>query len=139
MSVTTYYQETTVAEQAQKTWDQSQIIQQFKAGKIKRVRYGYKEVETGYTVYLGACEQSDFPWGEPVSREEYLETQAMEESLSFALDLNDYRDYLGATEELISDELIRTKMHKKRLQSRHLPEEIRRESKIWLAQHEPLK
>jgi hypothetical protein len=67
-----------------------------------------------------------------------MEQEALRESLSFALDVNDYRDYLGMSPELISDEQLFLMMHSTRARSKHLPEEIRRESKIWLAKHEPL-
>jgi hypothetical protein len=137
-SLTVYYQETAAAEQSQKTWDQGQFIQQFKAGKIRRVRYGYREVETGYTVFLGACERQEDAWEQPCSREDHLAAQALHESLSFALDINDYSDYLGLNSETITDVKILQIMHSARSRSKYLSDEIRRESKIWLAQHEPL-
>jgi hypothetical protein len=138
-SLTTYYQESAAAEQAQKIWDHSQILQQFKAGKIKRARYGYKEVETGYAVFLGACEKPENLWIQPETRKDYLETQALRESLSFALDINDYRAFLGLTVEEFSDERLLHGMHKRRARSKYLPEEAQRESRVWLAQHEPIR
>jgi hypothetical protein len=137
-SLTTYYQETAALQQAQKVWDQSQILQQFKAGQISRARYGYREVETKYTVYLGACENPEELWEQPIPRKEYMELEALRESLCFALDLNDYRDYLGISVGLMSDDQVLAGMHAARMRSKYLPEEIRRESKVWLAQHEPL-
>lgn len=137
-SLTTYYQETAALQQAQKVWDQSQILQQFKAGQISRARYGYREVETKYTVYLGACENPEKLWEQPIDRKEYMELEALRESLCFALDLNDYRDYLGISVGLMSDDQVLAGMHAARTRSKYLPEEIRRESKVWLAQHEPL-
>jgi len=137
-SLTTYYQESSAAEQAQKVWDQSKILQQYKEGKISKARYGYQEVETGFSVFLGACEDPANPWPEPDTRTEYMEQEALRESLTFALDVADYRDYLGISAELISDEQLLQIMHSTRTRSKHLPEEIRRESKIWLAKHEPL-
>jgi hypothetical protein len=138
-SLTTYYQEASAAEQAQKAWDQSKIMQEFKEGKIGRARYGYLEIETGFAVFLGACEEPDKPWEQPPTRNYCMEMRALQESLSFALDVNDYRDYLGLSAELISDQQILEMMHETRTRSKYLPEEIRRESKVWLAQHEPLK
>lgn len=138
ISLTTYYQETSVAEQAQKVWDQSQILQQFKAGKISRARYGYREVETGFATYLGACENPEKLWGQHESRKEHIELKALRESLCFALDVNDYRDYLGLSSESMSDGRILMAMHKNRARSKYLSEEIKRESKVWLAQHESL-
>jgi hypothetical protein len=137
-SLTTYYQEASAAEQAQKIWDQSKILQQYKEGKISRARYGYQEVETGFTIFLGACEDPDNPWPEPDPRSEYMEQEALRESLSFALDVTDYRDYLGISAEVISDDQLLLMMHSTRTRSKHMPEDIRRESKIWLAKHEPL-
>jgi len=137
-SLTTYYQEPAAAEQVQKAWDESQILQQFKSGKISRARYGYQEVETGFVVHLGACEDPDNPWEQPISRKEHMELRALQESLSFALDVTGYRDYLGVSAELISDARILRIMHKTRTRSKYLSEEIKRESKIWLAQNDPL-
>lgn len=138
ISLTTYYQETLAAEQAQKTWDQSKILQQFKEGKISRARYGYKEKETGFTNFLGACEDPNKPWEQTPTRNDWMETEALQESLSFALEVTDYRDYLGMSTEVISDQQILEFMHETRTRSKYMPEEVRRESKIWLAQHEQL-
>lgn len=85
-SLAAYYQESAVAEQAQRIWDQSQILQQFKAGKIKRARYGYKEVETGYKIVLGACEKQENSWVSPESREDYFATEALRFSICYALE-----------------------------------------------------
>ena len=113
-------------------------MQQFKAGKIKRARYGYKEVETGYVVFLGACEKPEDSRQQPKSRKKYLETEALRESICYALDISDYRAFLGLSVKEASDERLLKAMHKVRTRSKYLPEEVRRESKIWLAQHEPL-
>lgn len=137
-SLTTYYQETSAAEQAQKVWNQSRILQQFKTGEIVRGRFGYQEVEIGYITLLGACGQADHVWREEENRSEFMESKALRESLSFALDVNDYRDFLGLSPELISDERLLESMHKTRSDSRFIPDEARRESLIWLAQHKPL-
>ncbi len=137
-SWTTYYQEASAAEQAQKAWDQSQILEQFKAGKICRVRFGNQEVETGFVFYLGSCEEPGRLWNQPVSRSVHMEQQALQESLCLALDVNDFRDYLGLFTESINDQRLLQIMHESRESSKYLAEEARRESKIWLAQHEPL-
>jgi len=60
-SLTTFYQENAVADQSQKIWNQSKITQQFKEKNIRRARYGYQEVETGYRIFLGACDNQDDP------------------------------------------------------------------------------
>ncbi len=137
-SLTKYYQELSAAEQAQKIWDQSQVLQQFKAGKISRARYGYQEVETGYTVFLGACEGIEKTWEQPCSRKAHLEFMALNESLCFALDVKDFRDYLGVSPETVNDQQILSIMHMGRIRSKNIPEDIRRESKLWIAQHDAL-
>jgi hypothetical protein len=137
-SLTAFFQEISAADQAQKAWDQSRILQQFKAGKIRRARYGYQEVETGYVTYLGACHEPDIPWGQPVARKEYMEDRAFRETLCSALDIKDFRDYLGINPEYSTDEQLLRAMHEIRSRSKLLPEAIRRESKLWLAEHEPL-
>lgn len=138
VSLTTYYQETSAAEQAQQVWNQSRMLQLFKTGEIVRGRFGYQEVETGYITLLGACGQTDHVWREEENRSEYMESKALRESLSFALDVYDYRDFLGLSPELISDERLLESMHKTRSDSKFIPDEARRESLVWLAQHKPL-
>jgi len=135
-SQTTFYKEASAAEQAQKVWDQSRIVQQFKDGKIRRSRFGYQEVESGFETYLGACEDLDSPWGKPETREEYMEQLALRESISFSLDIGDFRNYLGVFAQTISDERILRIMHKTRARSKYMTEEIKIESKMWLAQHD---
>jgi hypothetical protein len=135
-SLTTFYQENLTSEKAQNTWDKSQILQQFKTGKIKRAYYGYQEVETGFQVILGTCSNPENPWRQPISRIEHLESMAFRESLCFALDVNDYRDFLGLSTELISDELLFMYMHKTRAKSKYVPDDSKLESRIWLAQNE---
>ena len=135
-SLTTLYQETSAVEQAQKTWDQSRIVQQFKDGKIHRARYGYKEVETGFKIYLGACESPDDPWWKPETRNEHMQQLALRESISFSLNGNDFRDFLGMDTETIDDERILRIMHSTRARSKYIEEKTRIESKIWLAQHD---
>ena len=64
---------------------------------------------------------------------------ALRESLSFALDINDYRAFLGLSVKDVSDEQLLDGMHTIRAHSKYLPEEVQRESKVWLALHEPLR
>jgi hypothetical protein len=127
-----------VAEQAQQVWNQSRMLQLFKTGEIVRGRFGYQEVETGYITLLGGCGQTDHIWHEEKNRSEFMEWKALRESLSFALDVNDYRDFLGLSAELINDEKLLESMHKTRSDSKFIPDEARRESLVWLAQHKPL-
>ncbi len=135
-SLTAYHEGTRAAAQAQEVWDRSQILQQFKAGRIERARYGYEEVETGFEIYLGACEHSEDPWWPSETRNEHMELRALGELLSVALDVKDYRDYLGVSEKSVSDERLLRIMHAARSRSKHAPDSIRRESKVWLAQHD---
>lgn len=137
-SLTNYYQETSAAEQAQKDWNQSRILQLFKTGEIVRGRFGYQEVETGYITLLGACGQADHVWREEENRGEFMERKALRESLSFALDVNDYRDFLGMSTELMDDGRLLESMHEIRSGSKFVPDEARRESRVWLARHKPL-
>ncbi|MBN8654992.1 MAG: hypothetical protein J0M11_04580 [Anaerolineae bacterium] len=137
-SLTNYYQEASAAEQAQKVWNQSRILQQFKTGEIVCGRFGYQEAETGFIASLGACGEANHVWNEDKNRGEFMEWKALRESLSFALDVNDYRDFLGVSVELIDDERLLEFMHETRSDSKLIPDEARRESRVWLAQHKPL-
>lgn len=138
-SLTSYYQEASAAEQAQRVWDQSWILQQFKVGKIIHAQFGYQEIETGFVVLLGACGQTDrYKWREEESRSDFMEWQALRESLCYALDVKDYRDYLGFSAEVLNDEQLLEFMHDTRSESKLVPDEARKESRIWLAQHMPL-
>lgn len=67
-----------------------------------------------------------------------MEWKALRESLSFALDINDYRNFLGVATELNDDERLLEFMHETRSDSKIIPDEARRESRGWLAQHKPL-
>lgn len=87
---------------------------------------------------LGACGQTDHVWHEEENRSEFMERKALRESLSFALDVNDYREFLGLSAELMSDERLLESMHETRSSSKFIPDEARRESLVWLAQHKPL-
>jgi hypothetical protein len=138
ISLTRYHQETLAAEQAQQAWNQSRVLQQYKAGEVIRGRLGYQEVETDYIVVLGTCGQTDQVWKEHENRNDYMEWRALRESLSYALDLDDYRDFLGVSTEIIGDDRLIEFMHQNRAESTFLQEKDRRESKVWLAQHEAL-
>jgi hypothetical protein len=137
-SLTDYHQETSAAEQAQKVWNQSRILQQFKTGEIVRGRFGYQEVETGFLILLGACGQTDHVWLEEKNRNNFMEWKSLRESLSYALDVNDYRDFIGLPTKLINDGRLLEFMHETRSSSKFIPEEARRECRIWLTQHKPL-
>lgn len=51
-----------------------------------------------------------------------MERKALRESLSFALSINDYRDFLGVSNELINDERLSESMHETRSESKVFPE-----------------
>lgn len=137
-SLTNYFQETSAVEQAQQVWNQSRILQLFKTGEIVCGQFGYQEVETEYITLLGACGQADHVWHEEKNRSEFMERKALRESLSFALDVNDFRDFLGLSVELINDERLLESMHETRSGPKFIPDDARRESLVWLAQHKPL-
>lgn len=97
-----------------------------------------QEVETSFFTLLGACGQADHTWHEGEKRSEFMERKALRESLSFSLDVNDYRDFLGLSAELINDKRLLESMHETRSDSMFIPDEARRESRVWLAQYKPL-
>jgi hypothetical protein len=68
------------------------------------------------------------------TRQEYLEDQALRESICYSLDVNSFRDYLGLTARASSDEDTLRSLHENRAQSKYLPAEVRQESRVWLAQ-----
>ena len=113
-------------------------MQQFKAGEIIRGQFGYQEAETGFLILLGACGQTNDVWYEERNRNDFMEWKSLRESLSYALDVNDYRGFLGISTELINDERLLESMHETRSDSKFIPDEARRESRTWLAQHRPL-
>ena len=67
-----------------------------------------------------------------------MEWKALRESLSYALDVNNYRDFLGVSAKLINDDQLLEFMHETRSDSKFVPDEARRESRGWLALHKPL-
>ena len=95
-----------------------------------------KSMSTGFDVFLGACEHVEKPFERAVSREEYLEEYALRAALCYALDVNDFRAYLGLTVDEASDDRLIETMHRDRAKSICIPAEIRTESKVWLARHE---
>ena len=134
-SLTNYYQAISAAEQAQKTWNESSILHQYKAGHLVGGRYGYREVETGFVILLGECGDARYLFNAREDRQVYMEKKAMRETLSYALDIKDYRDFIGATPELLTDEQLLETMHSNRSRSRILSDDIKRESRVWLAEH----
>lgn len=134
-SLTSFYQENAVVDLSQKIWNQSKITQQFKEKNIRRARYGYQEVETGYRFFLGACDNQDDPWRIPMIRDEHMERLALRQSICYSLDVHDFRDFLGFSLEDSTDKHLLETMHETRARSKYIPEAIRAESRIWLAQN----
>lgn len=126
VSRVTYYREDMAAAQAQRFWEQSSIVQQHRVGKVIRAQYGTAEVETGYEVIIGACENPKDPYPPTKSRQEHLAWLALGETLEYALDVDGYRSYLGWRRA--SDEQLLDIMHSHRARSRHVPMEAQLES-----------
>lgn len=131
-SLVKYYDLEIAKIKTQKTWDDSFIIQQFKLGKISRARYGYKESETGYTEFLGGCENPDRPFSYFHNRQEFMERLALRESIVQSLNVDDFRDFLGIEKSVITDEKLLEGLHESRATSLHQPPHLRKESKVWL-------
>ncbi len=134
-SLTNYYHAASASEQAQKVWNGSSILHQFKAGYLEGGRYGYREVETGFIVLLGECGAARYLLGARDDRQNFMEEKALRETISYSLDVNDYRDFIGATPDLLSDDELIETMHRNRSRSKVLPDDIRRESRVWIAEH----
>ena len=135
-SAATYLQEPAAAALAQQLWDQSAILDKFREQKVIRARSGYEEVETGYCIWLGVCENQEKMWSEPKSRAEYMAQTAMRETLLRALDVNGWRAFLHLSFEYSTDDELLRAMHEVRVESHHQPTEARAESARWLAEHE---
>jgi len=131
-SLVTFFQDALAISQAQNLWNQSLIVQQFKAKKIVRARYGYEETETGYTVYLGGCFDPEHPWVFNETRQEYLENHALHLFVYNTLDVPLLREYLALSEDLISDEKLLFMMHEARAESKFISSSEQKASKIWL-------
>ncbi len=71
-SAATYLQEAVATAAAQKLWDQSAVLEQFREQKVIRARYGYEEVETRYRTWLGECHNQEKPWSKSEPRAEHL-------------------------------------------------------------------
>jgi hypothetical protein len=132
----TYPDAPLAAAQARQIWDQSAMLERFAEKKVERARFGYQEIETNYCVWLGWVEQKPWPhWSRQKSRPEYMKERAMEETLSYALDVNGYRKYFQVGFNLLSDESLLWKLHCHRSQSKFAPADLRAESQRWLQDH----
>ena len=88
------------------------------------------------------CVRADSRPFQPATHLNYAKTRPADAFLFIHyrlwLDLSDYRAFLDLSVKDASDEQLLEAMHTIRTRSKYLPEEVRRESKIWLAKHEPL-
>jgi len=132
----TYSDAPVAAAQAQQLWDRSAIGERFAEKKVERARYGYRELETEYCVWLGWLEQKPWPhWASQPSRSDYMKEQAMAETLSHALDVNGYRKHFQFGFNLLSDDDLLWKLHYRRSRSKFVPADARSESQHWLQAH----
>jgi hypothetical protein len=60
---------------------------------------------------------------------------ALRETLAYALDVERYREFLGASPDEITDEKLLKSLHRRRARSAHIPEKAKMESEKWLATH----
>lgn len=135
-SRTTYFQEYVAAMQAQQLWDRSDMVRQHQLGKITRARYGFEEVETHFSTWLGALDDPEDPWPPPKTRAEYLEERALEETLIHALDTHGFRSQLGMSKRLFPDETLLSVLHHRRARSKFVSAAAREESERWLKEHQ---
>ena len=61
--------------------------------------------------------------------------KALRESIFYSLDIDDFRDYLGITPEIMDDDGVIRQLHEARAESKCIPIEARKESRIWLLEH----
>lgn len=134
-SQVTYFTESLAAGQAQAAWDRSKIVKAFGEGKIVDAHYGYEEVETGYEVYLGACQKSKAATHTQNTRAGYMARQAMRQTLLNALDLNGFRSHIRLRKKYVSDEDLLVQMHEERAKSPCLPLAAQAESQRWLSEN----
>jgi hypothetical protein len=136
----TYFREDVATAQAQQMWDRSQVLAQYKAGKVKWALYGCTELETEFSTWLGGCGAEDRPRLKPTTREEHMLHAAIEETLAYALDVKRFREYRrfpskGPAAEYFTDDKLLAMLHERRARSPHVPRAAKLESQRWLAKH----
>lgn len=135
-SAVTYYQESLAAEQAQQTWDRSTVVASYRNGKVSRARYGVEEVETGYSIWMGGCENPERPWkAMQQTRAQYMADLAMELTLIHALDVDGFRAYAGFSIDSVDDDRLLVLLHERRSRAIQIPPISRAESERWLKDH----
>ncbi len=132
----TYFTESLANSQAQTAWDRSRIVKAFGEGKIVDAHYGYQEVETGYEVYLGACQKPGAVIYAQDTRAKHMASRAMRQTLLNALDLNGFRAHTRLKKKYVSDEDLLIQMHEERAKSPYLSPEVQAESQKWLSEIE---
>jgi len=131
-STVTYYRESVAVEQAQLMWNKSRIVEHYGKRKLLSARYGVKEVETGYVSWIGGCENIEKPWAKELARAEYLVRKAEGLTLANALDVDGFREFTGWSQEVMTDDLILSALHHRRMNSPAIPAASRAESRRWL-------
>jgi hypothetical protein len=131
-SLTTYREASTAKEQANWLWEQSAIVAAHRAGQIIRAAYGIVEVETRYDTLIGWC--GDWP-DRTTDRESFMAEQAFQLTLAHSLNVDDYRAYLGLSDDHASDAKLLLWMHEARAESTVIPQAEREISRQWLKEH----
>ena len=131
-STADFYEMDAAREEAQRVWSQASVHSLYKAGKIRRARYGIEEVETRYRRWFGGLDDPEQPWHQEPSREEHMADLAMRETLAYALDVDGFRELLGFSPENQSDDELLARLHEIRARSDHVPANARTESVEWL-------
>ncbi len=124
---------------AQGLWDRSAVVEMFKAGKVKRARFGFEEVETKFCIWLGSLDDPEQPWRKAENRTSYLADLAQRETLIHALDVTGYRQHAQISPTTFSDHQLLVLLHKWRAISKYIPDATRKESETWLREHDDMR
>lgn len=124
---------------AQELWDRSVVAEMFKAGKVKRARFGFEEVETKFCIWLGGLEDHEQPWRKAENRTSYLADLAQRETLINALDVTGYREHAHISPTMFSDHQLLVLLHQWRAISKYIPDAARKESETWLGEHDDMR
>jgi hypothetical protein len=136
VSLTRFYNQQDAVNFAQELWQRSNILKMFHDNIILSAKYGYQEVETHYTVFLGECSPEDQQTSKEISRSEYLADRALRYTLINALDVSGYRSLLGIPIEHFSDEDMLCRLHHLRAKCSLVPAEAIAESIKWIRSNE---
>jgi hypothetical protein len=136
VSLTRFYQQQVAIDFAQELWEKSNILKMFHDDIILSAKYGYQEVETQYTVFLGECSPEDHRVSKEKSRSEYLTDLALRYTLINALDVSAYRSLLGISIKDFSDEDLLCRLHYLRAKCPFVSAEAIAESIKWIRNFE---